>query len=78
MIEMQTNWYFKMKLNFYFEQGYTPLRMFKAAEEFFTSLGLDPLTDAFWGNSMIEKPTDGRQVVCHASAWSFFKDEDFR
>ncbi|KAG7169290.1 Angiotensin-converting enzyme-like 5 [Homarus americanus] len=51
-------------------QGYTPLSMFGLAEEFFTSLGLDPMPFTFWQKSMIVKPTD-REVVCHASAWDF-------
>lgn len=27
---------------------------------------------------MLEKPTDGREVVCHASAWDFYNRKDFR
>ncbi|XP_067687134.1 uncharacterized protein [Haliotis asinina] len=59
-------------------QGYTPLRMFQTAEEFFTSLGMEPMTQLFWEKSMIEKPKDGRSVVCHASAWDFYNGSDFR
>lgn len=32
----------------------------------------------FWNKSMLEKPTDGREVVCHASAWDFYNGKDFR
>lgn len=32
----------------------------------------------FWDKSMLEKPSDGRQVVCHASAWDFYNRKDFR
>lgn len=32
----------------------------------------------FWAESMLEKPTDGRDVVCHASAWDFYNRKDFR
>ncbi|XP_071837203.1 angiotensin-converting enzyme-like [Apostichopus japonicus] len=60
------------------EQDYTALRMFKASEEFFTSLGLIEMPEEFWNKSMIEKPTDGRSVVCHASAWDFSNGKDFR
>merc|ERR1739838_1289875 len=35
-------------------------------------------TDNFWKNSLIEKPEDGRDVVCHASAWDFYGNEDYR
>lgn len=52
--------------------------MFKMAEEFFTSLGLDPMPDTFWNRSMLDRPSDGRHVVCHASAWDFLDGSDFR
>lgn len=52
--------------------------MFRVAEEFFTSLGLLPMPPEFWAESMLEKPTDGREVVCHASAWDFYNRKDFR
>ena len=45
--------------------------MFKKAEEFFTSIGWPKLPGGFWRKSMLEKPKDGRSVVCHASAWDF-------
>jgi peptidyl-dipeptidase A len=31
----------------------------------------------FWDKSMFEKP-EGREVVCHASAWDFYNRKDFR
>ncbi|XP_055113498.1 angiotensin-converting enzyme isoform X6 [Symphalangus syndactylus] len=60
------------------KQGWTPRRMFKEADDFFTSLGLLPVPPEFWNKSMLEKPTDGREVVCHASAWDFYNGKDFR
>ncbi|XP_058287738.1 angiotensin-converting enzyme isoform X1 [Hylobates moloch] len=60
------------------KQGWTPRRMFKEADNFFTSLGLLPVPPEFWNKSMLEKPTDGREVVCHASAWDFYNGKDFR
>ncbi|XP_033124152.1 angiotensin-converting enzyme-like [Anneissia japonica] len=60
------------------EKGYTAKRMFNVSDEFFTSLGLIPMPEPFWEKSMIEKPTDGREVVCHASAWDFSNQIDFR
>ncbi len=35
------------------------------------------MTPQFWKNSMLTKPAD-RDVVCHASAWDFSNDFDFR
>ncbi|XP_050739110.1 angiotensin-converting enzyme-like isoform X1 [Eriocheir sinensis] len=58
-------------------QGYRPIDMFRLAEEFFTSLGLEPMPISFWQRSMFEKPTD-REVVCHASAWDFCNGFDYR
>ncbi|XP_054261110.1 angiotensin-converting enzyme-like isoform X2 [Macrosteles quadrilineatus] len=58
-------------------QKYTPLKMYKMAEEFFTSINMSAMTDTFWKKSIIEKPTD-RDMVCHASAWDFSNGDDFR
>lgn len=59
-------------------QNYTALKMFQTAEEFFESLTLEGMPDLFWERSIFEKPNDGRDMVCHASAWDFFDGEDFR
>ncbi|XP_070546706.1 angiotensin-converting enzyme-like isoform X2 [Ptychodera flava] len=59
-------------------KGYTPRQMFEEAEAFFTNLGLIELPQEFWDRSMIEKPTDGRQVDCHPSAFDFLKGNDVR
>ena len=58
--------------------NYSVLRMFREAESFFTSLGLEPMTADFWNKSMLVRPTDGRQVTCHGSAHDLFKETDFR
>lgn len=58
-------------------KNYTALQMFRTAEEFFKSLGLKPMPQTFWDKSMIVKP-EGRDVVCHASAWDFYNQKDFR
>eukprot|EP00095_Tigriopus_kingsejongensis_P010159 maker-scaffold575_size133042-snap-gene-0.38 protein:Tk10159 transcript:maker-scaffold575_size133042-snap-gene-0.38-mRNA-1 annotation:"hypothetical protein DAPPUDRAFT_304127" len=60
------------------KQGWTPKLMFEKAENFFTSMGLPPLRPEFWSGSIIEKPKDGREMVCHASAWDFHNGKDFR
>jgi peptidyl-dipeptidase A len=51
--------------------------MVKAGENFFTSLGFDPLPDTFWSRSLITKPRD-REVQCHASAWNLDNKDDVR
>lgn len=58
-------------------QGYQPHSLTRLAEQFFTSLGLDPLPQSFWERSLFEKPTD-REVVCHASAWDVEINDDLR
>ncbi|XP_048222837.1 angiotensin-converting enzyme-like protein Ace3 [Perognathus longimembris pacificus] len=59
-------------------QHWKPEKMFQEADTFFTSLGLISVPNEFWKKSMLEKPTDGREVECHTSAWNFHKDNDFR
>ncbi|KAK4008639.1 hypothetical protein OUZ56_013772 [Daphnia magna] len=59
-------------------QKWNATYMFTTAEEFYTSLGLLAMPTCYGPNSMIEKPTDGREVVCHASAWDFSDGKDFR
>lgn len=59
-------------------QGYTPKIMFQKADDFFQSLNMTKMPDLFWKNSILEKPDDGRELVCHASAWDFFQKDDVR
>ena len=59
------------------EKGYDPIKMVETGEEFFMSLGFEPLPDTFWERSMIVRPDD-REVVCHASAWDLDDEEDVR
>jgi len=56
---------------------YTPERIVRTAEGFFTSLGFAPLPATFWTRSMITQPRD-REVICHASAWDLDNREDLR
>ncbi|XP_055595323.1 angiotensin-converting enzyme-like [Uranotaenia lowii] len=58
-------------------QGYTPLKIFQTAEEFFTSMGLPPMTPEFWRNSMLQR-TNEVYGHCTASAWDFCNKIDFR
>lgn len=52
-------------------------QMVKHGENFFVSLGLEPLPPTFWGRSLFTKPAD-REVVCHASAWDIDNKKDVR
>jgi peptidyl-dipeptidase A len=52
-------------------------QMVKYGENFFTSLGFDPLPQTFWERSLFLKPRD-RDVVCHASAWDIDTLNDVR
>ncbi|HTT25445.1 MAG TPA: M2 family metallopeptidase [Thermoplasmata archaeon] len=49
----------------------------RIGERFFVSLGFDPLPATFWERSMFRKP-DGRDVLCHASAWDIDFLDDLR
>jgi len=59
------------------ENDYDALKMVKTAEQFFTSMGFEPLPDTFYERSLITKPED-REVVCHASAWNIDAQDDVR
>jgi peptidyl-dipeptidase A len=52
-------------------------QMVKYGENFFVSLGFDPLPQTFWERSLFLKPRD-REVVCHASAWDLDMLSDVR
>ena len=56
---------------------YTPEKLVRTGEGFFSSLGFEPLPQTFWARSMITKPRD-REVVCHASAWNLDNRDDIR
>ena len=58
-------------------KGYDPVRMVRAGEGFYSSLGLAPLPETFWKRSQIVKPAD-REVICHASAWNVDNVDDLR
>ncbi len=59
------------------EAGYDPLKMVASGENFFSSLGFEPLPETFWERSLFTKPRD-REVVCHASAWDVEDGDDLR
>lgn len=59
------------------KKNMSEMDMVKTAEDFFVSLGLDPLPKTFWERSLFLKPED-REVVCHASAWNLDSKDDLR
>ncbi len=58
-------------------KDYDAMKMVKAGEGFFSSLGFEPLPETFWQRSLFTKPAD-REVVCHASAWDIDNKDDIR
>jgi peptidyl-dipeptidase A len=58
-------------------KNYDPIKMVKAGEGFFSSLGFKPLPESFYTRSQFTKPAD-REVVCHASAWDLDNVDDLR
>ena len=60
------------------EKEIDEIEMVQIAENFFLSIGFDPLPNTFWDRSLFVKPQD-RSVVCHASAWNLdSKNNDLR
>lgn len=62
------------------EQGYTVRSMFETSDHFYQSMGLIPNGISYntSAGAMIEKPHDGREVLCHASAWDFCDGRNYR
>lgn len=58
-------------------QNFDALRMVRAGEGFFSSLGFEPLPETFWQRSQFTRPRD-REVICHASAWNIDNVDDLR
>ena len=58
-------------------KGYDPVKMVKAGENFYSSLGFPALPETFYQRSQFVKPAD-REVVCHASAWDLDTKDDLR
>ncbi|MGH8186579.1 MAG: M2 family metallopeptidase [Steroidobacteraceae bacterium] len=59
------------------KQKYDAVRITKAAERFYVSLGFPELPQTFWERSLLTKPRD-RDVQCHASAWHMDNQLDVR
>ncbi|HUE78432.1 MAG TPA: M2 family metallopeptidase [Sphingomicrobium sp.] len=56
---------------------YDPVKMVRAGEGFYTSLGLNALPESFYTRSQFVRPRD-RDVICHASAWNVDAKDDLR
>ncbi len=59
------------------ERDLDAVEMTRVGEQFFSSLGFEPLPETFWERSQFVKPAD-REVVCHASAWNVDNVDDLR
>ncbi len=59
------------------KNSYDAERMARVADDFFVSLGFEPMPETFWQRSLFTKPQD-REVVCHASAWDLDDENDIR
>ncbi len=59
------------------QKGLSEVDMVKVGEQFFSSLGFEPLPETFYTRSQFTKPAD-REVVCHASAWNIDNVDDIR
>ncbi|GAA4039860.1 M2 family metallopeptidase [Parerythrobacter jejuensis] len=59
------------------EKGLDEVGMVRIGEQFFSSLGFEPLPETFYERSQFVKPRD-REVVCHASAWDLDNKDDIR
>ena len=59
------------------KKGLSEIDMVRVGEDFFSSLGFEPLPETFYTRSQFTKPAD-REVVCHASAWNIDNVDDVR
>jgi peptidyl-dipeptidase A len=58
-------------------QNYSTVDMVRHAEDFYTSLGLEPMTRSFWIHSQIERPADNIGT-CHGTAANMYQQGDYR
>ncbi|CAO1336207.1 unnamed protein product [Diamesa serratosioi] len=57
-------------------QNYTVLKMFQMGDEFFHSMNMSKVPEMFWEQSVLEKPADDPNFVCHARAQDNFLPND--
>jgi peptidyl-dipeptidase A len=58
-------------------RNYTITNMVRHAEDFYTSLGLEPMTHSFWIHSQLEKSSDSNGT-CHGTAANMYQPGDYR
>ncbi|KAJ2938192.1 hypothetical protein O0L34_g18531 [Tuta absoluta] len=56
--------------------NWTTQHILKRAEDFYQSLGLPPMTDKFWSQSVFNKEKE--RTRCHGTAADMFQDGDYR
>lgn len=59
-------------------QFYTPLSLFKTADDLFLSINLKILPRMFWDKSLFEEPKGNRSMFCYSSTWDFSNGIDYR
>jgi peptidyl-dipeptidase A len=58
-------------------RNYSTIDMVRHAEDFYTSLGLEPMSQSFWVHSQIEKPVESNGT-CHGTAANMYRPGDYR
>lgn len=58
------------------ELKYDAFKMFKTADEFYQSMGMESNEMSYTGDAVIEKPKD-RKMECHPTAWDLSNGKDF-
>lgn len=59
------------------KKRYPPIKLFKIAESFYTSINLSTMPESFWKKSIFKKPKN-KNMVCRPSSWDFADGEDYR
>jgi peptidyl-dipeptidase A len=58
-------------------RNYSTVDMVRHAEDFYTSLGLEPMTQSFWIHSQIDRPANSNGT-CHGTAANMYQPGDYR
>ena len=58
--------------------NWTTIDMVKRADDFYSSLGLDPVSNKFWQYSIFEKFNENDTEKCHGTAANMFNKNDYR
>lgn len=60
------------------KRGFRAHTFAELADSFYQSIGLYAMTPTFWNQSIFERPSDGRSMDCHASAFNMIVGDDYR